>query len=158
MERLNFSNYAELGNYIYELVCTEEKTVSVVLFYKEALELLKWFLAYDDIETKCIDIQNKGYDKEYFLTLDSNLTFSVHSTCDSVEAEQHSIDIFLFNEDASIKTFLNGEENYEVVIEEENNICKNCLMDCTECAYREETETLTEAFGIVEYIINHLGD
>uniref|UniRef100_UPI0025E0DAFD hypothetical protein n=1 Tax=Ruminococcus sp. TaxID=41978 RepID=UPI0025E0DAFD len=84
MEMIYFTDYAELGEYLYNLA-SKYKTTSVVLFKKDIIDLLRWLMEYDEIELGHIEIKNEfvdSYAKEYYLTIDDDLSVTIEPVYD----------------------------------------------------------------------------
>lgn len=169
IEQLRFNDLAEFGDYIYELVNKTFQTVTAVLFYDDAIELIKWFMLYEDITVGGVEIENSdyhGHNKEFYVTLNKDLILEV------VPASQLQInesadkyfyansDIIFYNEDVSSKiiTQNNHCDKYKLVIGdyENENICGDCCGDCTNCFQIESSKDITETLALMDYILNHL--
>lgn len=79
MRRDYFKDYEELSNYMVDKAQDGFYTVTV-LFYNDALKLLRELVRYDDIEVEALNIQPEeydGYDKEYYVSLADDMVVSV---------------------------------------------------------------------------------
>lgn len=79
MRRYYFKNYEELSDYMIDKAQDGFYTVAV-LFYDDALELLRELMFHNDIEFEALDIkpeQYDGYNKEYYISLTDDMVVSV---------------------------------------------------------------------------------
>lgn len=170
MERRNFDDFAELGNYMYELANEESQVVTAVLLCDDAIKLIKWLILYDDVTVGSISIENEdyhGYDKEFYITLDTDLVLDVvpaYQLQTDKTAEGYlplESDVVLYGGDVSSKLALQNTygNKHEIVIENyDEDECGDCCGDCSNCPHSETSETVAGALGLLNYILNHLGD
>lgn len=79
MRRNFFEDYEELSDYMIDKAQDGLYTVAV-LFYDDALGLLRELMRYDDVEVEALDIKPEeydGYDKEYYVSLADDMVASV---------------------------------------------------------------------------------
>lgn len=166
MEMIYFTDYAELGKYLYNLA-TEYKTASAVLFKKDIIGLLRWLMEYNEIELSHIEIKDEfvdSYSKEYYLTIDNDLFVTIKPVYDE---DTDSIipcysDIVLFDSEVSSKIAIENEhcEQIEISIAEsdEENICGDCCYDCGNCPKVIASQAISNALNFIDYIFNHYND
>lgn len=165
MDIIKFDDFAELGEYIINLV-DDNNCVSVVLFKNDIVNLLRWLMEYDDIDVGHIDIKDEfvdDYDKEYYLTIDDDFSISIEPVYDEDTNEIIPCysDIVLFDGDVSSKIALENEdcEQIEISIAEDNedDTCGDCCYDCCNCP-RIASQAIASALSMFDYILNHLED
>ncbi len=79
MRRYHFEDYKKLSDYIVENAQNGFYTVTV-LFYDDALALLRELIRYKDVNIEALDIkpvEYDGYDKEYYVSLADDMVASV---------------------------------------------------------------------------------
>lgn len=166
-----FYDFAELGNYMYELASCESQVVTAVLLYEDAIKLIKWIMLYDDITVGRIGIESEyycGYDKEFYIIIDTDLVLNVipaYQLQEDETAEGYLIiksDVILYGGDVSSKLALHNTygNKYEIIIETNDNKdkCGDCCEDCSNCPHKETSETIAETLDAIDYILNHFGD
>lgn len=175
MENINFDDYAGLGNYMYKLAKKKSQAVASVLLYEDALELLKWLMLYDDLIVNRLNIESEiyqGYDKEFYVMLDSDLILDVMPAYQAYEDYPNKVgylpldsDIILYGEDVSSKLALQNVygNKYEIVIKNNDgenciNKCSDCCEDCSCCPRRETCDVVSESLNMIEYLFNHYYD
>lgn len=126
MDRLIFEDIAELGNFMYEVANEKSIVVSSVLFYDEAVELIKWLMQYDDIAIGSINIENEdynGYRKEFYITLDSDLFLDVIPAYKIQDKKYIDIDadVILYGGDVNSRVAIHSEclNKFEIVMDDE---------------------------------------
>jgi hypothetical protein len=164
MDIMKFDDYAELGEYLIDTT-DDYELVSVVLFKDDIVNLLRWLMEYDNIDLGHIDIKDEfidDYEKEYYLTIDSDLSISIEPVYD----EDGDIvpcysDIVLFDGDTSSKIVFANEdcEKIEISIAEEDDEdnCGDCCYDCGSCP-KMASQAISSALSMIDYILNHLDD
>lgn len=168
MERRKFDNYAEFGNYIYELASYESQVVTAVLLYEDAVELIKWLMQYDDVTVGSINIENEdyhGYDKEFYITIDTDLVLDVmpaYQLSTDKDTEGYlaiESDIVFYGGDVSSKLALQNTygNKYELIIEnyDDEDECENCCEDCSNCSRRDTSDAIDGQLSFIDYIFNH---
>lgn len=165
MDRLFFDDIAELGNFMYESADEQSVVVSSVLLYDKAVELIRWLMAYDDITIGSINIENEdynGYDKEFYVTLDSDLVLDVAPAYKYKTAKTSAgytdidADLILYDGDVNSRIAIQSEclNKFEIVFEEE---CEDSSYDCGTCPHRELSEKvigISEMLKLLDYIFN----
>ena len=166
MKIINFTDYAELGEYLYNLA-SENKIVSVVLFKKDTNGLLRWLMEYDEIDLGHIEIKDEfvdSYSKEYYLTINDDLSVSVEPVYDE---DTDTIipcysDIVLFDGDASSKIAIKNEDCVQIEISiadnEDEDSCGDCCYDCGSCPKAMASQAISGALNLIDYIFNHYND
>ena len=79
MERLYIDDFDALANIMHEKAL-QRKTTYAVLFYDEAIELIRELMVYCDVDVNSIDIAAgdfNGYFKEYVVSLSSDMMLDV---------------------------------------------------------------------------------
>lgn len=74
MDKINFFSHKDLANYMHEKAF-EGKTATAVLLYDDAKILIKELLKFNNTSLDNVEISNpmlKGYDKEFYITLDDD--------------------------------------------------------------------------------------
>lgn len=122
MKRKNFSDCQKLAQYMMEQAQDGNFTVAV-LFYKEANELLRELLYYEDVETDLINIQPyeySDYDKEYYVTLSDDMFICVEPGYLYDQYLELDADIVLIDNEANTKIIsdLEDEKCIEIYIGE----------------------------------------
>lgn len=160
MDRLFFDDIAELGNFMYESADEKSLTVSSVMFYDKAVELIRWLMTYDDITVGSINIENEdynGYNKEFYVTLDSDLILDV-TPAYKFKTEKTSAgytdidaDLILYDGDANSRIAIQNEclNKFEIVFEEE---CEDSNYDCSVCSHCDFE--IIEMLKLLDYILN----
>lgn len=165
METIYFTDYAELGEYLYSLAA-EYKTASVVLFKKDIIGLLRWLMEYDEIELGHIEIKDEfvdSYSKEYYLTIDDDLSIAIEPVYDE---DTDTIlpcysDIILFDGNVSSKIAIENENCIQVEIsisDEDEDLCGDCCCDCGNCPKAMTSQAISNALSFIDYIFNHYND
>ena len=101
MEILRYESIEDFGDLLYEIAAEEKATATAVLFYKEARELMKWLLQFDDVKIGCIDLADDGYEKEYYVTLDEDMYLYVETAYDDSGYQAVDTEAIFFDGDAS---------------------------------------------------------
>lgn len=160
MDTLYFLDYMELACYMVDNA-DDGKAVTAVLFYDDAKELLKELACYEETEIGSIDLHEpewNGYDKEFYITLDDNLTIWVEEAYHEIE-ETGFKGYFRFGFENSIALIDGNASSLIVKAAEENDyiaeieIGENCDKDCNECVFDNDSEDLKD---IIEYIFKNI--
>lgn len=166
MEMIYFTDYAELGEYLYNLA-SKYKTTSVVLFKKDIIGLLRWLMEYDEIELGHIEIKDEfvdSYSKEYYLTIDDDLSVTIEPVYDE---DTDTIipcysDIILFDGNVSSKIAIENEDCIQVEISiadyDNEDSCGDCCYDCSNCPKAMASQAISNALSFIDYIFNHYND
>lgn len=166
METINFTDYAELGECLYNLA-SENKAVSVVLFKKDIIGLLRWLMEYDKIELGHIEIKDEfvdNYSKEYYLTIDDDLFVTVEPVYneDTGDIALCYSDIILFDGDASSKIAIENDDCIQIEISiaenDDEDSCGDCCCDCSHCPKAMDSQAVSSALDFFDYILNHFND
>lgn len=120
MRRNFFEDYEELGSYMIDKAQDGFYTVAV-LFYYDALSLLRELMRYNDVEVEALDIkpgEYDGYDKEYYVSLADDMVVSVEPAYVSDRYLNAEADLTLIDGKASsaIIKDLNENKYYEIYI------------------------------------------
>jgi hypothetical protein len=153
MEILKYKDIEDLYWFMCDLVEHDNKNVTAVLFYDDALELMRNFIEDYDVEIGNIEIGNhdyNGYDKEYYVSIGSDYTLDVcpampHFKQDFGYVPVQGVDVILYHGDVkqSIVTVNDCDESFQIEFGEDSD--DNCsLCSCGSCP-------------ILEYIIALLG-
>lgn len=109
MEILRYESIEDFGDLLYEIAAEEKATATAVLFYKEARELMKWLLQFDDVKIGCLDLADGGYEKEYYVTLDDDMFLYVETAYDDSGYQTVDTEAIFLDGDASAKiAHING--------------------------------------------------
>lgn len=155
MKEKHFEDYIDLGCYMYD-IATNEESISSVLFFDDAVELMQDLLEYGDVYVGNILIDS-NYAREYYVTLTDELVLNIVPVFDSNnDIVEEQVDYMLFDEDASSKIAVHNKcEQYEIVYGDyEDNVCGDCCEDCSNCQRRMTTEALDMALDILDYVLN----
>lgn len=170
MIKQKFSSLLDFSDYIYELAKDEFKTVTVALCYEDAAELIGCFMLHDDI---IIGNTNKNeishdYNQVFYITLDADLILNIMTSNQSVYDKATDVyltfdsDVFFCEEDSNLEsTFQNIYGNRcEFIIDNYNytDECGNCCGDCSNCQYKESSETIANEIELIDYIYNHIDE
>ena len=164
MNRYYFENCQELAAYMADKAQDGFYTVAA-LFYKEANELLRELLLYEDIEAEAIILEPSeysGYEKEYYISLADDMILSV---------EPAYVDGHYLNACADL-LLVDAEANYKIVADEDDRKCREiyigenypCNYDCADCEYYEtdsecdECDDCNECEDEVDYIMDRFFD
>lgn len=167
MDKLRIPDYDELGNLMFTLANENAKVVTAVLTFDDASELLKWLLFFDEVSVGSIDLQNEdyaGYNKEYLVTIDTDLVVDVSPAYNTSESKyfMHDTDIALFGEDVESELLHNINAEIEYGIEfgnyDEDGGCGDCCGDCSNCESREKSQKICDSLELLVYILGHLYD
>ena len=160
MDRIFFYDIAELGNFMYESAEDESLTISSVMLYDKAVELIRWLMTYDDITVGSINIENEaynGYKKEFYITLDSDLILDV-TPAYKFKTEKSSAgytdidaDLILYDGDANSRIAIQSEclNKFEIVFDEE---CEDS--DYDDSTYSHYNFEIIEILKLLDYILN----
>lgn len=163
MEILEFNDIAELGNFMYELADEQNSVVSSVFFYDKATELIRWLMTYEDITIGSISIENEdysGYDKEFYITLDSDLVLDVtpayqyNSSKTSKGYKDIEADLILYDEDVNSRVAIQSKclNKFEIDFKEDD--CSECCIcnACHNCQPAENSTTVLRLIDLFDYI------
>ncbi len=160
MDRIFFYDIAELGNFMYESAEDESLTVSSVMLYDKAVELIRWLMTYDDITVGSINIENEdynGYKKEFYITLDSDLILDV-APAYKFKTEKSSAgytdidaDLILYDGDVNSRIAIQSEclNKFEIIFDEE---CEDSDYDYS--TYSHYNFEIIEILKLLDYILN----
>lgn len=151
MERMNFEDYYDLADFMYDVAAVEKSTVCAVLNYKQTIELLRSLLVFDDVEVITIDASHsviKNYDREYYVTLSRDLKLFVEPVFSNGEISENYSDVFLFDGDASSRIAIKNKGiQFEISVGEETENC-----DFEDCKRELVNDALKAALDVLEYI------
>lgn len=156
MEIIEFKDYAELSEYLLNLIDEEGKIVGVVLNKEGVINLLRWLLEYENIELGHIDIKDEivdDYSKEYYFTLDDDLYIDIKPVYNE---ETHTINLCCVD-----TLLLEGSVSSRIAIE--NDDCEKIDFTIEEddvddyeeydCDLNEEIlQTISSALSFIEYL------
>lgn len=158
MEIIKFKDYAELSEYLLDLIDEEDKIVGVVLNKEGVINLLRWLLEYENIKLGHIDIKDEivdDYSKEYYFTLDNDLYIDIEPVYNE---ETHTIglccvDTLLLEGSVSSRIAIENDdcEKIDFTIEEDDN----CDYDYEEydCDLNEDIlQAVSSALSFIEYL------
>lgn len=153
MRRNFFENYEELSEYMVDKAQDGLYTVAV-LFYDDALGLLRELMRYDDLEVEALDIEPEeycGYAKEYYVSLADDMVVSVEPAYVSGRYLDTEADITLIDGGANSAIIKNLPENkcHEIYIgiTEEEMEDDDFKLNCD-----DEDTTLDDIFENAELI------
>lgn len=163
MEIINFTDYAELGQYLYDSA-SKNKNIGIVLFKKDIVYLLRQLMEYDEIDLGHIEIKEEfedSYSKEYYLIIDEDLSVTVKPVyeentnniipCDS--------DIILFDGDVNSKIAIENDNCIQIEISvTKEDFCGDCCYDCGSCPKYMNSQAISDTLSLMDYIFNHYND
>ncbi len=157
MRRNFFEDYEELSDYMIDKAQDGLYTVAV-LFYDDALCLLRELMRYDDVEIEALDIKPEGYDgydKEYYVSLADDMVASVEPAYVGGRYLNAEADLTLIDGGASSAIIKNLPENkcHEIYvgISEDEMEDYDFKPDCDDNE-NEKDETLDDIFESAELI------
>ena len=143
MEILKFTDIEDLYLFMCDMVDNDSKNITAVLFYDEALELMRYFLEDYDIEVGHIEIGThdyNGYDREYYVSIGSDYTLDVCPAMPNYDKKfgyvpVQEADIILYSGDAkqSIVKVNDCEESIQIEFDPYEDLCGDCCYDCLSC-------------------------
>ena len=75
-----FDSHRDLADYMYEKAYDDENYVVSVLFYEDAIKLMRELVKKDDVKVVAVDVapvEYNGYDKEYYVSLTDDMYLAV---------------------------------------------------------------------------------
>lgn len=157
MEQIIFKDYAELGNSMYEIASGDGESITAVLPCDDAVFIMRWLLEYEDIDVGNIQI-SEDYDDEYYVTIDEFLFLNIKPVKDkqgNIIVENTDIMLFDGLVPNSIALHNKNCRQYEICYEKENDLCRECCSDCSNCNRQEVAEALQMALDYLNYLIDH---
>lgn len=132
-----FDNHEELCDYMIDRAQDGFYTVAV-LFYKDAIALIRELMMFDDIDVEALDIrppEYSGYDKEYYVSLADDLILSVEPVFVDNRYLDAEADLTLVDGNASSVILKHIHENkcHEIYIGENYDSFYECTDDCKKC-------------------------
>lgn len=158
MKTLYFDDYAELGEYMYELADAGFSSAAV-LFCEDAKDLADWLSLYDDVEIEKVDYER--YDSwEYYVILGTDMQMSLMPAyCEHGNVMPKGVDVMLFDGEASTAIArANDCKQYEIVmLDEDEGFCGDCCCDCSACPHKEAVvDAIDSALGLLDYLIKNM--
>lgn len=166
MKILRFNDIAELSAFMYNSAKAQTVVIAAVCFFDRASELIKELLSYSDVEIGSIKIEHEdysGYDKELYVTLDSDLILDVFPAYlpESGSAEEGYIDIvadvIIYDGDTNSRIAIQSECQNKCELDLQVDDCGDCCYDCSNCPLhktRNEHGDSMKTLDLLEYIIN----
>ena len=156
MDRLYFDDYIDMAEYMYD-EASDDVYIVAVLYYNDAIQLLRELLSFDDVEISALEIEPpfyNGYDREYFISIDEYKTLSVEPAYVGGRYLNTDADKLLLGGDVHANAMADSpiENCYEILVDED---C-DCGCECSDCksdSIYEFTVTLGE---LLETIIDNL--
>lgn len=132
MRRIVFEDYESLSDYMINNA-EDGKYVVTVLFYEDALNLLRELMMYDEVQVTALDIEPvnySGYDKEYYISLNENLEAAIEPAYANNGYLGTDADLMLVDADANsaVLKIADKEACREIYIGYEDDV-----EDCDEC-------------------------
>lgn len=165
MDTISFLSHADLAEYMGEKAL-EGKTVTAVLFYEDAKVLLKELACFEDTTIENVEMHEpvwKGYDKEFYVTIDDSLCIWVEEAYHEVEETGfkgyyrfggEDVIALIDSEASSLVVKAADGSGYIAEIE----VVADACCECSECEYRDEcaSEEFEEGLrDLIEYIFEH---
>lgn len=159
MRRNFFKNYEELCDYMIDKAQDGFYTVAV-LFYEDALGLLRELMRYDDVKIEALDIKPKEYDeydKEYYVSLADDMVASVEPAYVGGRYLSAEADL----------TLIDGDANSVIIKNLSDNKCQEIYIGVSEdemegydfeIDYGDEDDKLDKAFEGAELIKDENGN
>lgn len=100
MKNKVFEDFDMLAEYMIDYA-DEGKVISAVLFYDEAIELMRELLVYEEVEPVLLDISDpkfNGYEQEYYITLTSDYQLCIENAFANGVYLTHEADVVLLME------------------------------------------------------------
>lgn len=138
MEKRTFECIYNLSDLMY-MEAAGGKKVYAAFFYEDATALIRGLLEYDDISISCIDIAEEkcnGYNKEYYVVLDSDLTLWVEEAWQ--DKTEYNKEGYLYFE--SDMLFIDGAASYAIVKSQGNSSCECFEVDFEKSIYDYDTD------------------
>ena len=164
MDTISFLSHEDLAEYMGEKAL-EGKTVTAVLFYEDAKVLLKELACFEDTTIENVEIHEpvyKGYNKEFYVTINDNLCIWVEEAYHEVEETGfkgyyrfggEDVIALIDSEANSLVIKAADESGYIAEIEVVADACCDC--ECFE--YRDES-IAEELLDLIEYIFEHFAE
>ncbi|MDY4494987.1 MAG: hypothetical protein SPE24_08965 [Erysipelotrichaceae bacterium] len=153
MRRNFFDNHEELCEYMIDKAQDGMYSVAV-LFYDDAIKLIREMMMYDDIEIEALEIkpyEYDGYDKEYYVSLADDMVASVEPAFVGDRYLDAEADLTLIDGNANSAILKHLQENkcHEIYIGENEDTYDDCCEECDDC---HEDELLDKIFENAELI------
>lgn len=134
MKEIEFANYSELSDYIYETALIDCQEVMVVSFINDINEIAKLLEEYKSINFKSIDIKNNFNNREYYLKITPDMNIEIDYFNKNILQDYYGVSIFC----KDIDLHLVPDNDCEQIIFSINNhnqdeCCKECCYDCSNC-------------------------
>ena len=133
LRRLFFDTHEDVSEYMISMA-KDGKCVEAIVYYDEAMYLIRDFARFENVEFEAIKIEPydyEKYDKEYYVYLAADMTLCVEPAKIDGFYLSSEADIHLIDADASssiLKSLLNGEQ-IEMNIGTSNDDNIDCLID-----------------------------
>ncbi|MCD8290018.1 MAG: hypothetical protein LUC91_00770 [Prevotella sp.] len=118
LERKVYSTYAELADDMVKLAI-HGKTSVAVLFYEDAIEMLKELLLFEDVNAKSVVINEPeydGYGYEYYITLDDEFNIYIEPAWhEEFKFDNGKVTPEGYYGTAAYKFFIDGEANSAIL-------------------------------------------
>lgn len=155
MRRNFFEDYEELSDYMIDKAQDGIYTVAV-LFYDDALGLLRELMRYDDVDIEALEIKPEeydGYDKEYYVSIADDMVASVEPAYVGGRYLDADADLTLIDGDANSAIIRNIPENkcHEIYIGISEDEMEGYDFDSI---YDDEDDELDEVFEKAELLKN----
>ena len=146
MKILNFLNHEDLAEFMVK-IALEDITVCAVVFYEDAIKLLKELAKYDESTIESVELTNplyKGYDKEYYVFVDTDLSISVDEAWHDTN-EYHEAGYLTFGGHNTV-TFVHGDADAKVLKAVGESVTFEIeILDEQECENDNDCENEDEA-------------
>lgn len=163
MRRNFFDNHKELCEYMIDKAQDEMYSVAV-LFYDDAIKLIREIMMYDDIEVEALEIkpyEYDCYDKEYYVSLADDMIVSVEPAFAGGRYLDAEADLTLIdgNANSAILKHLQGNKCHEIYIGEDEDTYDDCCKEhdtCNDDCHKDEL--LDKIFENAELIKDNKGN
>lgn len=160
MKILNFEDIYDLGEFLHEYVNDYDEVAAVVMFREDVVELLNYLEIQYEAEWGHIEILDKGYGKEYYLTISADNIVEIYPVYEDNEISVLLADTIFYLGDTSSKIATANKYAEGYVIEIDDCDCGDCdecdCDECNACLDKDVDELESEIKRIWDFIKSHL--
>ena len=160
MKILNFEDIQDLGEFLHEYVNDYDETAAVVMFRDDVVELLNYLEIQYETEWGHIEILEKGYEKEYYLTISSENIVEIYPVFKDNEISLLLADTIFYLGDTSSKIAAANKYIEGYIIEIDDYDCEDCddceCDECNACSDKDVDELENEVREIWSFIKSRL--
>lgn len=153
MDILEFDELYQFAEFFYDIADNGE-TVTAVLFYEDAKDLMLMLSDMDDVVLESIHIECEDYDgygKEFYVTLTPEFELYIEPVYDGDEIKECYSDAIFYIGEANSKIAIENEcdNKYEIELNDE---CDDCCEDCGSCHLKESNGAIMAALDFLDYL------